>query len=170
MRQLEAAAVGTALSVFCTFILLTAAYAHADAPAARPFDISSQSLATALREFARQSQQEILFAPDVVAQKLSSGVRGTLKPLAALTLLLKDSGVSFTTTPNGAILVGAPPGSAAAPLSSVEEKTAFRLARAGSPRADSAPGAVNEARTAKQQAVVLEEIVVTATKRSQALK
>src|SRR5258708_4620276 len=171
MRQLKAAAVGTALSVFCTFILLTAAYARADGPAARPFDISPQSLATALREFARQSQQEILFTPDVVAQRLSSGVRGTLQPLVALTMLLKDSGVSFTTTPNGAILVGVPPGSAAAPLSSSEERAAFRLARAdqASPRADAAPGGGNEAGRAQRQSVVLEAIRVTATQRSHAV-
>ena len=122
MRQLKAAAVGTILSIFCTFILLTTAYARADQPAPRPFDISPQSLASALSEFARQSQQEILFAPEVVAQKLSSGVRGTMQPLAALKLLLKDSGLAFTTTPNGAILVGTPPGSAANPLSSGGER------------------------------------------------
>src|SRR6267142_2190558 len=121
MRQLKAAAVGTVLSIFCSLVLLTTAYARADEPAARPFDISPQSLASALSEFARQSQQEILFAPEVVAQKLSSGVRGTMQPLAALKLLLKDSGLAFTTTPNGAILVGTPPGSAASPLSSGEE-------------------------------------------------
>src|SRR6266853_2791800 len=122
MRQLKAAAVGAVLSIFCTFILLTAAYARADEPAPRPFDIGPQSLAAALSEFARQSHEEILFAPDVVAQKLSSGVRGTMQPLAALRLLLKDSGLAFTTTPNGAILVGAP-GSAANPLSSGEERS-----------------------------------------------
>src|SRR6266853_1242703 len=124
MRQLKAAAVGAVLSIFCTFILLTAAYARADEPAARPFDIGPQSLAAALSEFARQSHEEILFAPDVVAQKLSSGVRGTMQPLAALKLLLKDSGLAFTTTPNGAILVGAPSGSAVNPLSSGEERAA----------------------------------------------
>src|SRR6266403_570119 len=133
MRQLKAAAVGTILSIFCTFILLTTAYARADQPAPRPFDISPQSLASALSEFARQSQQEILFAPEVVAQKLSSGVRGTMQPLAALKLLLKDSGLSFTTTPNGAILVGAP-GSAAAPLSSSEARASSQASGEDSSR------------------------------------
>jgi iron complex outermembrane receptor protein len=120
MRQLKAAAVVALLSTFCTFILLTAAYAVADQPVVRPFDIGPQSLATALSEFARQSQEEILFSPDVVSQKLSSGVRGNMRPLAALQLLLKDSGLAFTTTPNGAVLIGVPAGSAFKPLSSEE--------------------------------------------------
>jgi iron complex outermembrane receptor protein len=124
MRQLKAAAVRAALSTLCTFVLLTPAYGRADEPAARQFDISPQSLATALSEFARQSQQEILFAPEVVAQKLSSGVRGTMQPLAALKLLLKDSALTFTTTANGAVLVGAPPSGGTTPLSSGDEKVA----------------------------------------------
>src|SRR6266853_796171 len=185
MRQLKAAAVGAVLSIFCTFILLTAAYARADEPAARPFDIGPQSLAAALSEFARQSHEEILFAPDVVAQKLSSGVRGTMQPLAALKLLLKDSGLAFTTTPNGAILVGTP-GSAANPLSSSEERAGndsvakdgssdpkasrsfwdrFRVAQVDQGQTSSeASVEQKDEQASKKKRVVLEEVIVTGSR------
>jgi iron complex outermembrane recepter protein len=108
MAYLKAALVRAAQAALCIVLLLSVAHARADDAIARPFDISRQSLASALREFARQSQQEILYSPEVVAEKLSSGVHGTMQPLPALRILLKDSGLSFSTTPNGAILIGKP--------------------------------------------------------------
>jgi len=106
MPFLKAAVVGAAASVSLTLLLLSTAYARAAEPAPQPFDIRPQSLAAALSEFARQSHEELLFAPEVVAQKGTRGVRGTMEPLAALKILLKDSGLSYSTTPAGAILVG----------------------------------------------------------------
>ena len=55
----------------------------------------------------RQSHQGLRFSPEVVARKNSRGVRGTMEPAAARQLLLKDSGLAFSVTPNGAMLVGA---------------------------------------------------------------
>jgi iron complex outermembrane receptor protein len=106
MPFLKAAVVGAAASVSLTLLLLSTAYARAAEAAPQPFDIRPQSLAAALSEFARQSHEELLFAPEVVAQKGTRGVRGTMEPLAALKILLKDSGLSYSTTPAGAILVG----------------------------------------------------------------
>jgi iron complex outermembrane receptor protein len=106
MPFLRAVVVGAAASVSLTFLLLSTAYARAAEPAPQPFDIRPQSLAAALSEFARQSHEELLFAPEVVAQKGTHGVHGTMEPLAALKILLKDSGLSYSTTPAGAILVG----------------------------------------------------------------
>ncbi|HEY5759184.1 MAG TPA: hypothetical protein VIU34_25345, partial [Steroidobacter sp.] len=54
---------------------------HAEESASRAFNIDAQSLNAALSEFARQSQQDILFTPEIVAQKYSSGVRGKLDPI-----------------------------------------------------------------------------------------
>lgn len=192
MRRLKAATLRAALSTFCSFVLLTTAYARADEPVARPFDISPQSLATALSEFARQSQQEILYSPELVAKKLSSGVRGTMQPLAALKLLLKDSALTFTTTAKGAVLVGAPPSGGYTPLSSDEERVApkatgedanenhtgeggeqknepdrFRLAQANQAGTsnDSSVGKGNTQDVARR--TELTEVVVTAQKRAE---
>jgi hypothetical protein len=98
-----------------TLTLLLSALSRGEEPGVRQFDIAAQSLSGALTEFARQSQQQILFAPGIVSQKLSPAVRGDMQPLAALKLLLKDSGLTFTTTSNGAVLVGNPGDSRPAP-------------------------------------------------------
>jgi iron complex outermembrane recepter protein len=107
MQNFKGAAAGVGLSLICTLALLTAAYARADSPAPLPFDIGPQSLATALSAFARQSHKEMLFSPEIVAHKFSSGVHGTMPPLIALRVLLKDSDLAISTTPRGAILVRA---------------------------------------------------------------
>jgi len=100
--------------------LLHAAHSYGEEPSVHPFQIPAQALSSALNEFAQQSQQQILFAPELVGQKLSTPVRGDMQPLAALKLLLNDSGLTFKTTPNGAILIGNPnePHSAALPVPS----------------------------------------------------
>jgi hypothetical protein len=99
---------GAVASILCAVIVLSTGFACAGETAPEAFDIGPQSLEGALTAFARQSQQEILFAPELMARKSSSGVRGIMSPLAALKILLDGSGLSFTSTRNGAILVGAP--------------------------------------------------------------
>jgi iron complex outermembrane recepter protein len=174
MGNVKAALVGAIRSLFCSLLLLSTAYARADAPGPQPFDIRPQGLAEALTEFAHQSRQEILFAPEAVAQKLSSGVRGKMEPLAALQILLKDSGLIFRNTPNGAILVGVSGSTAfsasannAAVRSKKEGKTSssggFRLAQTDGGK-DSGTAALGESSTQS-----LEEVVVTATRRSETL-
>ena len=118
MRTVTRGAQYAILSAGFLCCLLLAATVLAQEGASRQFDIGAQTLSTALDEFARQSQQQILFAPDVVSQKLSTAVRGKMSPLAALKLLLRDSGLKFTITPSGAILVGDPSSLRAAPASS----------------------------------------------------
>jgi hypothetical protein len=98
---------GVAAAVM-TLSLFLPALSRGEEASARHFDIGAQNLSIALNQFAQQSRQQILFAPDLVAQKLSPPLRGDMQPLAALKLLLKDSGLTFTTTPNGTILIGDP--------------------------------------------------------------
>src|SRR5882762_1466737 len=170
MVHLRAGLVGVAASLLCTLVLLSTAYARADEPVPQAFNIGPQSLATALAEFARQSREEILFAPDVVAQKQSGGVRGTMPPLAALKIRLKDSGLPFSSTPNGAILVGTAGGSALA--ASATEKTSdskkeekktpsdgFRVAQVGQGQTSSdSTVEKQDERASKKKPVQLEEV------------
>jgi hypothetical protein len=100
--------IGSGTAAILTLSLLLSALSRGEEPDRRQFDIAAQSLSGALNEFARQSGQQILFAPGIVLQKLSPAVRGDMQPLTALKLLLQDSGLTFTTTPNGAVLVGNP--------------------------------------------------------------
>jgi hypothetical protein len=92
---------GGAPTILTLSLLLTASVSRGEESSIQQFDIAAQSLSSALNEFARQSQQQILFAPDIVAQKLSVPIRGEMQSLSALKLLLKNSGLTFTSTPNG---------------------------------------------------------------------
>src|ERR1044072_156693 len=85
-------------------MLVVAAVARAD-DLARHFEIPAQDMQSALNEFARQSDRQILFATHVTATKRSVGIKGELDPEAALTLLLKGTGLTFRVTADRAILV-----------------------------------------------------------------
>jgi iron complex outermembrane receptor protein len=141
----KTAIVTAGASALCTLLLVSAAYARAEDATPRDFNISEQMLAEALSEFARQSQQEILFAPHLVADKRSEGVRGSYPPLVALQEILEGTGLQFSTTPSGAILI-----------------RALRLAAAPADSSESAPPAASP--------LELAEIVVTAQKRLERLQ
>ena len=49
MGNVKAVLVGAIRSLFCSLLLLSTAYARADAPGPQPFDIRPQGLAEALR-------------------------------------------------------------------------------------------------------------------------
>jgi hypothetical protein len=99
----------------CVVILLAATLAcfypklHAQSvtssAAVYSFDIPAQSLSSALRQFAQQSRREILFTPGLVAGKKSSGVVGSMPPTQALEALLKNCGITWSTTSAGIILL-----------------------------------------------------------------
>jgi iron complex outermembrane recepter protein len=177
MAYFKAALVGAAQSVLCVFLLLSVVHARADDAMARPFDIGRQSLGSALREFARQSQQEILYSPEVVAEKLSGGVHGTLQPLPALRILLKDSGLSFSMTPNGAILVGKSTALPAAAQTPPQPMAAGDESRQDEASAGSNAGRsfydrfrvaqVDQGKTSSDSPLTLQEVVVTAQRREE---
>src|SRR3546814_2268385 len=93
-----------AASMLGTHSVLNAGSA-ATAVAVYNFDIPAQPLSSALRQFAQQSRREILFTPGLVAGKRSPGVAGNLPSLEALEALLTDTGLTWSTTPAGAILL-----------------------------------------------------------------
>ncbi len=80
----------------------------ADEPAqAEPtrFDIEQQPLKSALTEFARQSDREILYSTDVVADKEATSVDGVYEPEEALDLLLADTGLDYSVTVGETFLI-----------------------------------------------------------------
>jgi len=72
------------------------------------FSIPAQDLSTALREFARQSNREILFSSEVAQGKKSKGVKGDLTADAALIKLLAGTGLVVAKSANGTTLVTTP--------------------------------------------------------------
>lgn len=72
-------------------------------------DIPSQSLASALNEFGKQANLQVLYSPDQVQGIKSRGVSGSLEPVKALETLLQGSGISYQL--NGdTVILNAPQG------------------------------------------------------------
>jgi iron complex outermembrane recepter protein len=181
MGQLKTAMAGVATLFMSMLILLSTAYARADEPTAQLFDIKPQSLAAALKEYAQQSHEEILCSPDIVARKLSSGVRGSMPPLAALNILLKDSGLSYTSRKGGAILVGPLHSAELSPVTEGVTTAAeegkkdsshdFRVAQVDQGKASGAiPVSGSASQSPDNPQTSIQEILVTARKREERLQ
>jgi hypothetical protein len=69
------------------------------------FNIKAQTLAAALDTFALQTHQQILFPPELVSGKMTRGVKGTLSSDAALSEILAGTGLAFSRSAGGFILV-----------------------------------------------------------------
>jgi iron complex outermembrane receptor protein len=124
------------------------------------FDIKHQPLASALNAFAVQSHQQILFTPEVAAGRTSRGIQGASAPDVALAQILAGTGLVSSRSTDGMILVTTADAKEASAKSDppLAPNGATNEERQGRPRSDPA------ATTAS-----IEEIVVTATKRSQLL-
>src|SRR5882762_3824766 len=70
-------------------------------------DIPAQNLSASLTQLGRETGTEIEFSPDVVREKKAVAVKGEFERDEALKLLLKGTGLTFRTTPQGAIVVEA---------------------------------------------------------------
>jgi iron complex outermembrane receptor protein len=165
MSAFKAVVLGFVISCTSLVFPFTDASSRADERTVLTFNIDPQSLASALSEFARESRKEILFAPEIVAQKTSEGVHGTYEPLVALHHLLADTGLAYTMTRSGTILVAAAPTTATGKAKPDD----VRLAQAESRNAlDSAPSQSSAAGTdSGDEASKLPEVLVTARRRSE---
>lgn len=90
--------------------------APVEAPAQIRLDIPAQPLASALTEFARQSRQQLLYSPDLVAGKRSAALAGEFSAREGLRRLLAGSGLGFRTTASGTFVLS----DAAAPGAEVD--------------------------------------------------
>ncbi|HEX4268569.1 MAG TPA: TonB-dependent receptor [Steroidobacteraceae bacterium] len=115
-------------------------------------DIKAQSLASALSAFALQTHEQIIVTQELTRNKTTAGVRGTYVPLAALQHLLHGTGLTYSTSPDGTILVAA-----------------VRHAR---PAADppQQPSGDPPLTTEQNAKYVLHEVVVTATGRAESVQ
>lgn len=141
-------------------LLLTSTGALAGEPV--DFEINEQPLGSALNEFARQSDREILFSTDVVQHKEGRLLAGRYEPEEALGRLLAGTGLDYTVTETNTFLVQsideAVPGNprpASGPIPSVRAQTSAQRNRRN--RATTTEGNVSEPQ------LPLEEIIVTGT-------
>jgi iron complex outermembrane receptor protein len=105
-------------AVLATCALSAMAFAAgAHAQTVRPYKVAGGDLKSALRQFARQSDSEILFDGALVAQKHTRGFVGQGAAQDVLNSLLSDSNLTYRPTSAGTLLVvsQAAPAPAAAP-------------------------------------------------------
>ncbi len=137
-------------------------------------EIAAQPVEYALAAFAEQSGTQIVFYTDLAAGLRAPRLSGTFTPQAALDRLLEGSGLEYEFVNGGRVVtIRSAKGAHPKPSAAAAQNTELHMARADSPRADSAAaaqspeqkGATDSAR--ESSGVKLEEIVVTATKRAQ---
>lgn len=126
------------------------------------FDIPAQPLPDALQAFAKQAKMQILYRQDAVRNSTSNPVVGDFEAHAALELLIEGTGLEIVYSDENAATVRPVQTSATAPPA--RPSGTIRLAQAGTASA-SDTGRANSADSG-----LLEEIVVTAEKRSQSVQ
>ncbi|HEY9236469.1 MAG TPA: TonB-dependent receptor [Phenylobacterium sp.] len=111
---------------FVRFGILVGALAMSGGPAlaaegAHAFSIpAGLPLDRALTAFSAQSDRDILFSPDLVAGRRTSGLSGRMSPDIALRELLRGSGLSWRQFQGRYLIEGAPTHSAVEPIAEVE--------------------------------------------------
>ncbi|MGO1070959.1 TonB-dependent receptor domain-containing protein [Lysobacter sp. CA199] len=90
----------------CLAAMSLTAQAAEGAGATARFDIPQQKLGTALSEYARQSGTQLLYSPELANGKTAPAVRGEKTPRQALDELLAGTGLNYSTSASGAILIG----------------------------------------------------------------
>lgn len=115
--------------------------------------IASQELGSALQQFARQREVQLLYRSELVENRRTAGASGELTVEEALTRILGGTGLTFRYLGEEGITI--------VPLSAADPQ-------AGTPPTPS-PGAQASGGDAADPRMVLEEVVVTATKREESL-
>ncbi|WP_395671007.1 TonB-dependent receptor domain-containing protein [Phenylobacterium sp.] len=131
----------------------TAAWFVSGAAHAAPFNINAQSASSGIREFARQARIQIIAPASAVANKRTNEVRGELDVAVALRRLLAGTNLEARVGDGVIVLRPAPSASDPGP----------RAPTAGPPRSRTLEP------TVRIDATGIEEIVVTATRRAEAL-
>lgn len=152
-----------ALAILALLLTSTApANAASGGPERKSFLIEAQPLTTALSEFARQADLQILFRPDAVAGFTSERIVGTYSVAATLERLLLGTGLRFEYLDAHTVTISKESSRSLAGTAAHQIRLAQTEA-ANAPLAAS-PGA------ARNESAVIEEVIVTAQKREEKLQ
>jgi iron complex outermembrane receptor protein len=124
------------------------------------FDIPAQALGSALRAFAHESRQQVVFENKTVEGKQSAAIKGTYTALDALARLLAGTGLSAQKGASGLYIVRDPTAS--------ESVVPTRSAPADPD--GSARGGAGETSATPADTAQLEAVIVTAQKREERLQ
>jgi iron complex outermembrane recepter protein len=159
-----------------TIVLALALASTAANASPKPFSIDSEEAPRALLEFGRQSALQILFATEKVKGIVTNAVHGNYEPIDALRLLLKGTPLVISEKADG-VLVVQPQAKArnpvnADPVSINNDGSSTRFMQPGSDPASntSTPNRDSSSVSSGSDNSGLNEITVTATKRSERLQ
>ena len=124
------------------------------------FDIEAGDLSQALNEFANQSGQPILYAPELVAGRTAPAVSGRMAPNEALQLLLASAQMETERTASGAFLVRADNRTA---MTQTEQEVLRQAEPAQAPRVATQGERADDAGR-------VDQIVVTARRREESIQ
>ena len=134
--------------------------------------IEPQSLASALRQFSRQTGLQVGYASELADGLISPAVDGIVKePALALETMLVDTGLEYRFVNDKTVMIRAAAltGNENAELGKHEPALTTLIAQAHTPEQQTQPGVANEVTSESQshdEAVTdVEEVIVTATKR-----
>ena len=158
-------------------IWLGANAADAADPTPKDYKIEPQSVSTALKAFAAQSDMELIFTEADVGSAVTGGVTGNRSPSEALSQILKGTGLKFDFTANNVVVVRkishATESAASKPIADALDprgSSTVKLAQVDSPSPVAGEGArsEDERRGESQDATdssktKLDEIIVTGT-------
>ncbi|RON47137.1 TonB-dependent siderophore receptor [Pseudomonas frederiksbergensis] len=91
------------LPALCALALTLPMIGQAQAQTAA-INIPAQSLGSALQEFGRQTNLQVLYSPDEVSGLHSTAVNGNLEPAAAMAQLLQGTGIAYSVDGNSVAL------------------------------------------------------------------
>jgi iron complex outermembrane recepter protein len=87
------------------FVLLSAVSANAQSAPVYQFDIPSEKLAQALKDFSTASSQQILFSDNVIGDRVAPALHGSFTRDQALAILLLGSDLRADVSKTGVIMV-----------------------------------------------------------------
>jgi len=155
---------------------MVAGSVRADVPATKVYQIPAQPISTALKEFAAQSDMQLIYIESDVGRAQTTGIKGTHSTREALTEILKGTDLEYEITANKVIVVRKVT-ARTSQLTSMSNT--IRLAQAtdeGSPARSRESGAEKDPPTQSSDrqddlpSEKLEQITVTATRRSESIQ
>lgn len=138
--------------------------AHAIADTPRQIDVPAGDLVTALESLAKQAQIDLVYQPEQLRAFRTNGLRGSYDPKDAVRLLLQGTPLELRTDPTGAMVIAPARGRAREQTSEHSGSPGERL------RFAQADASVKTENTASPGEVRLDEIVVTAQKRTERMQ
>lgn len=162
-----------AVAVACFSLVGVTTGKDAEAAMRMPTNIAAQGLAPALKMLAKERDVQLVYRSELVNEQQTSGAAGDLTFEEALTQLLSGTGLTYHYLENNAITIVPIPSRSSSTLSTSAENSPLRV-RGEEPFWDRFRLAqVDQERTNKNSdtsagyAVELEEVIVTANKRTE---